>query len=491
MRAPAPSFRLRAACAATLLALALAAPALAAAPLDRTVQPQPGPAPEFRVPNWTRTRLANGADLVVVPKHDLPLVAVTLTFVGGSHAYEPTGKQGLAGFTAAMLSEGTTTRTAEQLSEAQQMLGTSIAASIGGESGSLGFTALADKLEPALALAADMLLHPVFPAPALERLRGRSLVALQQAKDNPNSIAANVFARTVFGDVHPYGRVTTEASVKSVTRDDVVAFHAAYFKPGRAVITVAGDVQPAAVKAAIEKAFAGWAAGGERPAWNYPPVSAPARTTIELVDKPGAAQSVLAIGLPGPPRSTPDYSALQLKNTLMGGMFQSRLNHQIREVKGWSYGVRSSFDYGHGPGAFKAGGGIITANTDSALVEFFRQFRGVRGDVPFTADELEQGKAALVQSLPERFGTVGGVTTAVAALSTQNLPETYYQEYPAKVRALTGADLTRVAKQYLDVDRMHVVVVGDRAVIEKPLAATGLGPIVILDADGKPVDGAK
>jgi predicted Zn-dependent peptidase len=487
MRALVPQFSARAAFAPALACLLAAAPVHAQATLDRNVAPTPGPAPAFRVPSWTRVKLENGAELVVVPKHDLPLVAVSINFVGGSYAFEPAGKEGLANAAAMMLSEGTATRTAEQISEAQQLLGTRITASVGGESGSIGFTALADKLEPALALVADMLEHPAFPAPALERLRGRSLVLLQQARDNPNAIATNVFARTVYGDAHPYGRITTEASVKAITRDDVVAFHAAYFRPGRAVVTVAGDVQPAAVKAAFAKAFAGWAAGGERPAWNYPPAPSAPATTIELVDKPGAAQSVFAIGLPGPPRSTPDYYALQLMNTLLGGLFQSRLNHEIREVRGWSYGVRSSFDFGHGPGAFKAGGGIITANTDSALVEFFHQFRGVRGDVPFTDDELQQGKAALVQSLPERFSSVNGIGTAVAALSTQELPESYYQDYPAKVRVLTRDDLVRVAKKYVDLDHLHVVIVGDRSVIEAPLRATGIAPIVVLDLDGRPV----
>jgi zinc protease len=487
MRAPVPMFRARAALAPALVLLLAAAPAGAQAKLDRTAVPAPGPAPTFRVPEWKRVKLSNGAELVVVPKRDLPLVAVTITFVGGSCNFEPDGKQGLASLTAQMLSEGTATLTADQLSEQQQLLGTRISASIGGESGSLGFTSLANKMEPALALLADMLEHPAFPAPALERLRGRTLVALKQAKDNPNSIASDVFAKALYGDAHPYGRITTEASVQSVTREDVVAFHAAYFRPGRAVITVAGDVEAGAVKTAFEKALAGWPAGGERPAWNYPPAPAPRPTVIELVDKPGAAQSVFAIGLPGPPRSTPDFYALQLMNTLLGGLFQSRLNHEIREVKGWSYGVRSAFDYGHGPGAFKAGGGIITAKTDSALVEFLRQFRGVRGDVPFMDDELEQGKASLVQSLPERFSSVNGISTAVAALTTQDLPETYYRDFPAKVQALTRDDLVRVARKYLDLDHLHLVIVGDRAAIEAPLTATGIAPIRMLDTDGRPV----
>lgn len=488
MRALDRSFRARLALAA-LLACACAAPAPAApAKLDRNVAPTPGKPPAFHVPAWTRTKLANGAELLVVPKHDLPLVAVSITFAGGFNQYGTAGKEGLEDLVGDMLSEGTTTRTADQLSEAQQMLGTSIRAEVGGESGSIGFTALADRLEPALELTADMLLHSTFPEAALERLRGQMRVALQQRRDQPNAIAQDVFAKVTFGPGHPYGWLTNEASLGAITRDDVVAFAAKYFLPGRAVVVVAGDVQPAAVKQAFEKAFAGWQGGGTRPDWKYPPLPAPAPTRIDLVDKPGAAQSVFAIGEPGPPRDTPDYYALTLMNTILGGLFQSRLNHDIREVRGWSYGVRSSFAFGHGPGAFQAGGGIITAKTDSALVAFMTHLRGVRGPVPFTADEMAQGEESLVQSIPRRFASVDGTASAVAALFTQGLPDTYYRDYAAKVRALKPADLTRAAQQHLDLDHLQIVIVGDRAVIEEPLAKTGIAPIVHLDVEGNPAD---
>jgi zinc protease len=465
---------------------AIATPLYAQTKLDRSVTPAPGPSPAIRVPQWTSVKLANGAELVVIPKYDLPLVSVTIGFVGGSYAYEPAAKLGTAAFTAQMLSEGTATRTADQLSEAQQLLGTAISASVGGENGAIGFTSLADKLSPALDLVMDMLLHPTFPAASLERIRGRTLVGLQQAKDQPNAIASNVFTRTVFGGGHPYGRVTTDTTVNAITRDDIVAFHAAYYRPGRAVVTVAGDVEPAAVKAMFERAFKDWPAGGERPAWNYPPAPAPSATRIFLVDKPGAAQSVFAIGLPGPSRYTPDFFPLQVMNTLLGGLFQSRLNHNIREVRGYSYGVTSSFAYGRGPGAFRSGGGVITAKTDSALIEFMKEFRGVQGEIPFTDDEIEQGKESLVQSLPKRFSSVNSVAGAVSSLFTQDLPQSYYRDYPANVRAVTRDDLVRVAKKYIDLQHLDIVIVADRAAVEAPLAATGIAPIVVLDIEGRP-----
>ena len=470
------------------LALAVVAPvATQAQKLDRTKAPAVGKAPTLRVPSWTKTKLSNGAELIVVEKHDLPLVAVNVDFVGGAANYEPADKTGLAQFTGQMLSEGTTTKTADQLSDAQQLLGTSISAGVQQESGSIRFTSLKDKFEPALALLADMMLNSTFPDSALERIRGRALISLRQAKDQPNSIASNVFAKITYGDEHPYGRVVSENSVKAITRADVVAFAQSYFRPGRAIITVSGDVDPKTVKATVEKALAGWKAGGERPTFAYGPVPAPKNRTIYLVDKPKAAQSVFSFGTPGPSRSTPDYYPLTVMNHLLGGLFQSRLNHDIREVKGYSYGVRSNFAYGRGPGAFNAGGGIVSAKSDSALIGFMKHFRGVRGEEPFTDDEMVQGKESLIQSLPGRFASVNGIAAAVSSIYLQDLPETYFKDYANRINAVTKADLERVAKQYIDIDHLNLVIVGDKAAIEESLRKTGIAPIQVTDIEGRPV----
>ncbi|MDB4892246.1 MAG: peptidase domain protein [Gemmatimonadetes bacterium] len=472
--------------AALVLALPLA-PARAQGKFDRAVAPKAGKSPTLRVPTWTKTKLANGAELIVVEKHDLPLVALNIDFIGGSTSFEPAGKLGVAGFAAQMLSEGTTTKSADQLSDAMQLLGTQIFANVGTEGGTIRFTSLKDKFEPALALLADMMLNSTNPDSALERNRARTLVGLTQGKDQPNTIAANVFSKVVYGDEHPYGRVVSEQTVKAITRDDVVAFQKAYFKPGRAVITVSGDIDPKTARASVERALASWPAGGQRPTFEYPTVPAPKARMIYLVDKPKAAQSVFAFGEPGPPRSTPDYYAIQVMNTLLGGLFQSRLNHDIREVKGYSYGVGSSYAFGRGPGAFRAGGGIVSAKSDSALIGFMTHFKGVQGEAPFTDDEVMQGKESLIQSLPGRFSTVNGIAAAVSSIYTQDLPETYWKDYASKVDAVTRDDLQRVAKKYIDVDHMNLVIVGDRASIEASLRATGIAPIQVLDVDGRPV----
>ena len=202
---------------------------------------------------------------------------------------------------------------------------------------------------------------------------------------------------------------------------------------------------------------------------------------------PKSAQSVFALGTPGPSRDTPDYYAITVMNNVLGGLFQSRLNYLIREVKGYSYGVNSGFSYGRGPGAFRAGGGIVTAKTDSALIDFMNELKGVQGGKPFTEDEIKQGKESLIQRLPARFAGVDATAGAIASVYTQGLSEKYWQEYAANIAAVTPDDLVRVAKKYIDLDHFNILIVGDRAAIEEALRRTGIAPIVLLDIEGKPI----
>jgi predicted Zn-dependent peptidase len=389
-----------------------------------------------------------------------------------------------------MLTEGTTTKTGDQLSDAMQLLGLGIGTAISGEEGSISFVSSTKNFDAALAILADMMLNSTFPAEALERLRARTLVNLTQAKDQPNAIGANVFAKILYGEAHPYGQRMTETSAKAITRDDVIAFHKAYFQPGRAIITVVGDVTPSNAKASVEKALAAWAKGGAKVTFDYPKLPELQPAKIYLVDKPGAAQSVFNIGLPGPPRNTPDYFALQVLNTILGGMFQSRLNANIREQKGYSYGVNSGFNYGKGPGAFRAGGAIVSNKTDLALIEFMKELKGIVSDIPITDDEIKTAKESLIQRLPQRFASVNGISDAISSLTVQGLPDDYYQTYAKNVSAVTKEDLLRVAKRYIDLNHLYIVIVGNRAEIEAGLKATNIAPITYVDIDGNPAASA-
>ena len=242
----------------------------------------------------------------------------------------------------------------------------------------------------------------------------------------------------------------------------------------------------AGVKPVVDKALAAWPKAGTRPTFSYPAVPERQKTTIFLVDRPGAAQSTVAIGHPGPPRSTPDYYAMQVMNTMLGGMFQSRLNANIREEKGYSYGVSSGFAFGKGPGAFRTGGDIVGEKTDAALVEFMKELRGILGERPVTDEELATAKDSLIQRLPGTFASVSAINGALTTLWSQGLPDDYYQQYSKAVAAVTKADVLRVAKKYIEIDRLAIVIVGDRASIEGPLKATNIAPIAHLDIEGSP-----
>ena len=454
---------------------------------DRTVIPKAGADPVAKIPTWTKSRLSNGAELIVIERHTLPLVFFDMRFVGGSSQLVPADKAGLGSITASMMTEGTTLRSADDISNALQLLGTSVQFFVASENGGVQFRSLKDKFEPTLDIMAEELFHPAFPATALDRLKQRNIINLRLNMDRTSGIAGVVYPKLLYTTDHPYGRTPSEASMSAITRDDVVAFHKAFFQPARAVIVVAGDITPADAKKKVEKALAGWPAGGSPASFAYPATPAPKPTTVYIVDKPNAAQSTFAIGLVGPPRSTADYYALRVMNNLFGEQFQSRLNANIREAKGWSYGVSSYFAYGRGPGQFRAGGEIQTDKTDSALVEFVKEIKGIRGDRPVTDDELSTAKAALIQSLPRSLASLAGVAGMVDEIYLNGLPEDYWTEFQKGVNAVTVADVQRVARQYLDADHLTILIVGDRSKIEAPVRATGVAPVVVLDSQGKPV----
>ena len=455
--------------------------------VDRTLVPTAGVDPTAKIPIWTVSTLSSGARLVVVERHALPLITLSMNFVGGANQFDPADKPGVGSLTAAMMTEGTTARSGDEVSLALQTLGTTVGFGIGGETGTVSFRTLKNKFEPTLAIMVEEMLHPAFPDAALDRLKQRTLVNLRQSRDQTPGIASVVYPKLLYTTDHPYGRTTSEASVTSVTRQDIIAFHDAFFQPSHAVITVVGDITTADARASIDRALAGWTGTAGPVVFNYPTPPTPKPTTIYIVDKPAAAQSTFSIGVVGPPRNSTDYYALRVMNTIFGGLFQSRINANIREAKGWSYGVNSSLAFGRGPGPFVAGGDVQTNKTDSALVEFVNEFKGIRGDRPVTDAELKAAKAALVQSLPSRPATIGGVNSMVSEIFVNGLPEDYWTQFQREVNAVTGADVQRVARTYIDMDHLTILIVGDRAKIEGPVRATGIAPVVILDKNGNPM----
>jgi predicted Zn-dependent peptidase len=475
--------------AATLAAATLVAVAITAAPLtaqvDRSTPPKLGPAPSLTLPPVVVRTLPNGLKLMVVERHKLPIADFVLVVPTGATA-NPPNQAGVAGLAADMLTEGTTTRTALQIADQIAYLGISLDAGSSWDATMVSLTTPTAQLDSALALFADVSLHPTFPATEWKRIKEERLTSLLQLKDRGPAIANRVYPAVLYGKDNPYGRPAsgTEASVGAMTDADVRTFYQAHFLPNNATLIAVGDVTPADLERRIGALFAGWTKGSETTA-DVPTPPAPKPTTIYLVDKPGAAQSSFRIGSVGVPRSTPDYFPIEVMNTALGGSFTSRLNQELREVKGYTYGAGSGFDMRRAAGPFTAQAEVVSAKSDSALIDFMGELRGIRDTIPTT--ELTKTKRYIELELPSAFETTGDIANRLTAVALYGLPLDYFNHYVANIEAVTQGDVQRVAKKYIDPSHMAIVIVGDQKTIEAPIRATNVAPVVHLDLNGNPV----
>ncbi|HZW33625.1 MAG TPA: pitrilysin family protein [Isosphaeraceae bacterium] len=457
---------------------------------NRSAMPPLGPTPHYQPPRFQRRRLSNGLELRIVERHELPIVTVDLVVKAGETS-TPKGKEGLASLAASLLDEGTKSRSALQLAGELAEIGASLQAGGDLESSTVNLTTLTRHLDHALDLFADVLTNPSFPAQELDRLKLQRLAQLKARTDDPEETAAAVFPRLIYGPDHPYGRpdLGTAESVRSITRDDVLAFHRRILVPGLAVLVVVGDVRPDAITAALESRLAAWAAGPVPPAPSLEPLPAPPQgRPVSLIDKPAAAQSVLTVGRIGAARKSPDFSALTVLNAILGGQFASRINRNLREEKGYSYGADSSFSFDRGPGPFEARATVETSVTKESLVELFKELTDIAGSRPVTDAELAFAKERLILGFPSRFETTFGVAGHVANLVAYDLPDDELDRYQARIEALTRADIDRVAKQYITPESMTILIVGDRAQVEGPLKSLPwIKAIRRLDAEGNPL----
>ncbi|MCU0623532.1 MAG: insulinase family protein [Gemmatimonadaceae bacterium] len=470
--------------AAALMAAAVAAPLAAQGPPPFPTQPPVlGPLRPLSVPPITVRTLPNGLTLWVAEQHELPLVDVSLIVRTGPEA-DPADRLGLATLTADLLDEGTTTRSALAIADQAQFLGAQLATFATWEQTTISLHVPTTRLDSALALFADVALRPAFGAEELERLRASRLTALLQARDQGPQIASRLFAHVVFGERHPYGRPVTgtEATTRAITRDDVARFHATWYRPNNAVLLVVGDITPDDAERRIATLFGGWPRAAVPPrAVPAPPATRP--TTIVLVDKPGAPQASFRIGGPGIARRSPDAFAVLVMNTVLGGSFTSRLNDNLREKKGYTYGANSGFAQRRGAGPWTASAEVVSAKSDSALLEFLKELRAIRTPVPDA--ELQKTREYLQRQLAGDFESTRDILGQLVPLAVYGLPRDYWNRYTANVGAVRGTDVQRVARTYIDPERLTIVIVGDRASLEPALRATGVGPIEIRDLDGK------
>jgi predicted Zn-dependent peptidase len=470
------------------VALAVAAAFAAIVPLtaqqapDRSKPPAPGPAPALTVPRIQKRALASGLPVWIVEMHEVPVVNITLIVRSGASA-DPAGKYGLAHFTAAMLDEGAGGRTALDLADAVDFLGASLSTGSSFDASSVRLHTPVARLDAALPLMADVALRPSFADPEVERLRKERLTTLLQTRDSVSALASAAFARLVFGPRHRYGTPSmgNEASNGEMTASDLRGFHAAHYQPQNAHLLVVGDVTADMILPKLEQAFGRWKNGGAAPKTAVPPAAQHASRQIYLIDKPGAEQSAIRIGHVGVARTTPDYFVLDVANTILGGSFTSRLNMNLREEHGYTYGASSSFDMRAAPGPFLAGANVQTDKTVESLREFFKELDGMRAPVP--ADELARARNLEALGFPAAFETTTGMAGNMAELVIYGLPESFFNEYVPKIQAVSAADVERAVKQHLLPERFAIVVVGDLSRIEKPIRDANLGAVRVVTLD--------
>ena len=451
-----------------------------AAGIDWSAPPPADPEVAFAPPVPTEFRLANGARVLVVENHRLPLVSVRIT-IASAGARGDGARAGLAALTADLLDEGAGTRSALELPEELERLGASLTIGAGADATELTLDTLAATLAPSLALTADVVMRPRLTAADFARIKAERLADLALRVDQPTAIARLVFNRVVFG-AHPYAPPIEgeAATVGALELADVTRFFRASYGPAAATIVVVGDVTIADLRRQLEAALGGWRGKAVVP--KRAPAPAAAAPTVAFIDRPGAPQSVVAIGRLGPDAADPQQAAHEIVNTALGGSFASRLNTALREEKGYTYGVGSTFIRNQWAGAWRVFSQIRTDVTTAAIKDALAIIAATAA-APLPPDELAKTKALITRGLPQGFETNAGIASAYAGLALDGRPLTYYRDLPAALAAVTAVDAQRAAAAAWH--DLTIVVVGDWAAVGADLATLGL-PIVRYDADGHP-----
>ena len=454
---------------------------------DRSRAPSFGAKKAFGPPALGSARLANGLTVIVSERRDLPKVAVGLLVKSGA-ATDPSHLAGTAWMTAEMLDEGTTSRSALQIQAELDQLGTVLGTSAESEVSHVSLDTLRKHLQPSLELMTDLVLNASFPEEELERQRKQRLDNILQERNSPPTIARKVFRSVLFGEDHPFGRETAgnESSIQALKRDDLVHFYRTYWMPNHAALIFAGDVSLDEALRLAESTLGDWRPS-EVPESEMPLVDAPQRLRVYLIDRQDAPQSQVRIGSIGPRRKTEALYAIELMNTVLGGAFSSRLNLNLREDKGYTYGASSSFAYGRRLGLWAAGAGVQTQFTAQAVLEFRKELSQIRDQRPITTQELEMAKENLTRGFSQRFETLGRLVDQVVDVVSFELPLEDIQNYPRAIEQVSLEQAQAAARKYIDPDRAIAVIVGNLKQIGPPIRELNLGEISVLDVFGRQV----
>lgn len=447
--------------------------------------PAGGPPPRLELPRPTRFRLASGIEVLVIERHTLPMAAIDVVWPIGA-TQDPAGRFGLANLTADLLDEGTVKLSSSELARRLEGLGTRLETFSSWDATGVAMLTLTRHLDRSLDLLAEVLAAPAFDAKELERSRARRVTALLERRDVAGQVAVDALMMALYGGDHRLGHpaLGVTADLQAIRRDDVIEFARSWLRPDLATIIVAGDVKPEVVRRKLEKSLAGWRAAARAAPRPVPLVRPAPAPRLALVDRPGAPQTELRIGQPGVERASPDYFPLLVLNTIFGGQFSSRLNLNLRVAHGYTYGARSDMAFLRDGGPFLMAAPVKTEVTAAAVKEALAELRRL-GAKDVTPAELRLAKDLLERAMAVRLETLSQVAAELASIAVYRLPDDYLSTYAARVEAVTLEDLARVARAHIDVEKMAVILVGDRRVLEPTLAALRLPRPELRDLEGK------
>ena len=468
------------------------ATSVAQAVADRSRLPDTGEPPQAPFDAFERFSLQNGLQVMLAERRAIPVVEMNLVIDAG-FAADQFAVPGTAELALAMLDEGTETRNALEISDEMLRLGASIGGGSDLDTSYVSLSALKENLAESLDLYADVVLNPSFPESDYERLQQLQLVGIQQEKVQPRTLALRIFPRLLYGEGHAYSLPFTgsgdEASVKALTPEDLAAFHAAWFKPNNATLIIVGDTGRDEIEPLLAERFSAWAPG-EVPSKNLEEVAHQDASIVYLVDRPDSEQSVIIAGHIAPPRNTEQEMAISAMNQVLGGDFTARVNMNLREDKGWSYGAYTQIVAARGQRPFMAVAPVQTDKTGAAMAELRREIGAIRDHRPPETEEIAKVKDRRTLSLPGRWETASAVLGSLSEIVRFGLPDDYWHTYADAVRGLSEAEIRRAAVDVVRPEGMVWVVVGDRSRIETDIRELKLGKLVSLDTDGNVLDEA-
>lgn len=457
------------------------------APVEREQPPAPGPLRPYRLPPLEEFTLANGVRVVVVQQSAMPLVTGRIIVDAGA-LHEPAAKNGLAVLTGSLLSEGTRALTGPELAQRMEQLGAQLQTGGALTAAFASVTALKSAFPEAMRLAATTVTEPSFPAGEFDRIRAQAVASFRQGRATVEGLASEAFSRAVYAPEAPYGRppAGTAATLQGLTRDDVLEWHRTRYAPETTTLLLVGDISAPEARRLAEATLGGWRKAAPRTAAPANPLRPVQGTRVILVDRPGSVQSAIRVGQGAMGADDPEFFRMTALSHVLGGGFNARINQNLRERHGWTYGAFTNFSALRGAGTFAISSSVRTNATDSALVESVKEYRQVVRE-PVPPDELHGALNNLVGSFPASVQTVQGLAQRMQSVILYGLPLDYYATYRERLAAVTPEDVMQVGRSRLDPEALTIVVAGDLAAIEAPIRALNLGTVEVWTPDGERV----